>query len=184
MKLRTFLTAVGIALAISFAAATPAEAEKTIWKSIAMACVPSSGTIESGNYVTTAGRVKHKPGRLGTITFICPFEARGLSVRKQYRIRAHIKRVSNHPRPREYVRAQLRGARDRNGEVFTILQTDGDNFQSSDDPMVEIFSQREIIGWSDEITYYVQLTIERDEIREAVGVEQIPAILSVEILED
>lgn len=176
---------IGIALVASLATASSASAEKPVWKSIAMACVPTSETVANGVYVTSAGRVKHEPGKLGTISFVCHFyEALSVSSQKQYRLRAYVNRVSNHPAVREYATATLRAARDKTGEVVTVLETENDNFLSSNEPMVQIFSQPKLIAWSADFTYYVQLTITRDTIRTSVGVEQIPEILSVELLEN
>ena len=45
-------------------------------------------------------------------------------------------------------------------------------------------SSDEIIGWSDELTYYVQLTLRRESVIQAGGVEQIPSILMVELLQN
>lgn len=181
---KTILTATLILAGL--AAIPDARADRTVWKSTAMACVPTSATVEAGNYVTTAGRVKHDDGALGRISFICPFdEARELSLRKSYRLQASIKRVSNHPLPREYVTVQLRAADERSGHVFTILETEFDNFLATPgEPLVRIWSQDEVIGWNDDFTYWVQLTIDRDRVREAVGVEQIPSILSVRLIQD
>lgn len=181
MKIRI---AVGIALLGSLALPARASAEKPVWKSIAMACVPTSDTAAKGGYVTSGGRIKLAPGQLGTISFVCPFdEARHLSLHKEYRLRAYVKRVTTRRRPREYVKAVLRAARDKTGDVFTILETDDDDFVDGSGPMVQVFSRREIIGWSADLTYYVQLTLKREEVDRSGGVEQIPEILSVEVLE-
>jgi len=183
MKVRTLI---GIALVASFMTASGAQARTTVWKSIAMACVPTSTTITGQKYVTTGGRVKHKPGRLGLISFVCPIEADGLTTTKRYELRAYIGRVLNHPlRPSNYVRAQLRGVRNRTGDVFTILDANyGFNLLTTSDRVGQMWSEREYIGWSNEITYYVQLTVTRDQLRRAGGIEQIPSILSVELIED
>lgn len=49
-----------------------AHAETTEWSVVAMNCTPSHSTVQQNRYITTAGRVKFKPGATGLISFICP----------------------------------------------------------------------------------------------------------------
>ena len=171
---------------VGLAVSGEARADKIVWQSIAMACVPTSDTVDASNYLTTAGGVRHHAGETGLISFICAFdEARELSLRKSYRLRAHIKSVRNYPVPTQYMKAELRGRRHRDAHTFTILETVNHNgFTQNRAPQWMLWSDDEIIGWSDEITYYVQLTIRRDEARFAEGVEQIPAFFAVELIQN
>lgn len=169
----------------SMPVASGAQADTTVWRSVAMACVPTSSTLDLKRHSTVAGRVKHKPGRLGIISFVCPIEDEGFTTRRTYQLQAYLKRVLNHPLPKEYAWAQLRGVDNRTGHTFTILDTRyGTDVLSSSDPIVRVWSEPEYIGWNNDITYYVQLTIRRQQIRRASGVEQIPSMVTVELIEN
>ncbi|ANM31256.1 hypothetical protein ABI59_19285 [Acidobacteria bacterium Mor1] len=167
----------------SAAADRVSASERTVWKSVAMACTPTSETLERGNFVTTGGRVKHDNGALGTISFICPFNVPGLRPNRLYRLRARVNRLSGNLDPADYTSIKLRGAFDVSGHVIDILETETAVPGSAGDTWT-LTSPQELIGWQNGITYWVQITIRRDRVERAAGREQIPSVLNVELLQD
>lgn len=59
-------------LIILLSTTAAAIADTVEWSSAAMACTPTSRTVAEGKYVTTAGRVKFRKGKTGSISFVCP----------------------------------------------------------------------------------------------------------------
>lgn len=85
-----------------------------------MGMVPASGTVDGGNYVTTAGRTKFARGRSGHITFIASVSAPLPDA--NYYIRAHLERTS----PDLFgTKISLRRAARFGGTVSTVLHCVG-----------------------------------------------------------
>ncbi len=171
-------------LIVSAAAADRVFAsERTVWKSVAMACTPTSETLERGDFVTTGGRVKHDDGAVGTISFICPFNVPGLRPGRLYRLRARVNRLAGNLNPVDYTSVKLRGVFDVSGHVHDLLETDTAVPGPAGD-MWTLTSRQEVVGWQNGNTYWVQITIRRDRVERAAGREQIPSVLNVELLQD
>ena len=168
------MTMVQYAMAFGLCASlsVPALADTIEWQSTAMACVPSGSTVEQNKYVTTAGRVKFKPGQSGKITFICPV-SRPLPS-GEYVLRGRIKT----PIPDRFgISLQLRKANNSSGNVNTVLSVNmvqtgnvsGFRFADSILKAVDFDFDRD--------TYWVQISYSRDS---AQG--ETLSILSVQLI--
>ncbi len=168
------LTRVQYAMVFFFCASlsVPALADTIEWQSTAMACVPTGGTVEQNKYVTTAGRVKFKPGQSGSISFICPV-SRPLPS-GEYVLRGRIKT----PIPDRFgISLSLRKANNSSGNVSTVLSVNsvqtgnvsGFRFASSAHKAIDFDFGRD--------TYWVQISYRRDN---AQG--ETLSILSVQLI--
>lgn len=150
----------------------PAFADTIEWQSTAMACVPTGGTVEQKRYVTTAGRVKFKPGKAGIIRFICPV-SRPLPS-GEYALRGRIKS----PIPDLFgISLLLRKANNSSGNVSTVLSAkrvrtgnvSGFRTATSDSKVINFDFDRD--------TYWVVISYRRDN---AQG--ETLSVLSVQLI--
>ena len=164
-----------IALLLGVFYSIPTFAETVEWQSTAMACIPTSTTAEQNRYITTAGRVKFKPGKSGLIAFMCPV-SRPLPTGK-YKIRGRIKTESKTPLNLNDIGISLRSAHNVTGAVKTVLRANnvenanGNKFRFDDSLTKKIkFDFRNF-------TYWVSLSYRRK-----TGNSRELSILSVQLI--
>ena len=147
--------ALAFCLCASFSA--PALADTIEWQSTAMACVPTATTVEQNKYVTTAGRVKFKPGQSGKITFICPV-SRPLPS-GEYVLRGRIKT----PSPDRFgMSMSLRKANNSSGNVTTVLSVNMVQTGSVSGFRTASSILKAVDFDFDRDTYWVQISHKRD----------------------
>ncbi|ANM30268.1 hypothetical protein ABI59_12770 [Acidobacteria bacterium Mor1] len=168
---------------LSLAGAAPCLADEVVWKADAMSCVPTSATASAGNYVTTAGRVKFARGAVGTLSFICPFDPSDLRFGGRFQLEALVRNREDFASLYPTVKAQLRAVRESDGAVLNVLLTDRQDPATIFSTFRRLYSRDALIAWSDDYTYYVQVTLQRSRIDRIGGVEQIPSLLSVALVE-
>jgi hypothetical protein len=148
-----------IAILFGVHAPLPAFADTIEWQSTAMTCVPTSTTIEQNKYVTTAGRIKFKPGESGLISFLCPVSKPMPT--GDYTLRGKIKT----PIPDLFgIDIALRRANNVSGAVETVLSVNSvqsgnitEGFRSADS------SSKKITFDFEKFTYWVQISYKRDD---------------------
>ncbi len=130
--------------------------ERDVWKTAAMACVPTSQTISGAKYETTAGVVKFKNKGAGLISFICPFS--GVYSSGRFYLSAWAKASDNAAKS---LSVQLRKRNVKTGATATVMHVSHPSPLGATE-FREFVSEIEKVDFSNPFeVYWVQISIKR-----------------------
>jgi len=161
-------------LILLLSTATPSFAETVEWSSVAMACVPTASTLAEGRYVTTAGRVKFKKGKLGSISFICPISNKLRS--GSYILKGYTTHSSDVARTDGQARITLRKSKKDAYLISNVLGSDVFRLILGTKYRTQESFPKQLTFDTNSFYYWVQLTLERNGVRGEAAIHGVELI--------